>query len=117
MCLEMYGGRLSLFLFTALKLLNCTLILKTVTSPRVSLRISVFVYDIYIYTMRAGYRCYSLETQTSCTKIVSQIWRKCFCLSNYLVPLSLKGSLTLAMGKCLWFSVKINVCQSSLSSP
>ena len=28
-----------------------------------------------------------------------------------------KGSLTLAMGKCLWFSVKINVCQSSLSSP
>ena len=28
-----------------------------------------------------------------------------------------KGSLTLAMGKCLWFSVKIKVCQSSLSSP
>ena len=30
---------------------------------------------------------------------------------------SSKGSLTLAMGKCLWFSVKIKVCQSSLSSP
>ena len=29
----------------------------------------------------------------------------------------LKGSLTLAMGKCLWFSVKIKFCQSSLSSP
>ena len=28
-----------------------------------------------------------------------------------------KGSLTLAMGKCLWFSVKIKVCQSSLYSP
>ena len=28
-----------------------------------------------------------------------------------------KGSLTLAMGKCLWFSVKIRVCQLSLSSP
>ena len=28
-----------------------------------------------------------------------------------------KGSLTLAMGKCLWFSVKIKVCLSSLSSP
>ena len=28
-----------------------------------------------------------------------------------------KGSLTLAMGKCLWFSVKTKVCQSSLSSP
>ena len=28
----------------------------------------------------------------------------------------LKGSLTLAMGKRLWFSVKIKVCQSSLSS-
>ena len=28
-----------------------------------------------------------------------------------------KGSLTLAMGKCLWFSVKLKVCQSSLSSP
>ena len=28
-----------------------------------------------------------------------------------------KGSLTLAMGKCLWFSVKIKVCQSSPSSP
>ena len=29
----------------------------------------------------------------------------------------IKGSLTLAMGKCLWFSVKIKDCQSSLSSP
>ena len=29
---------------------------------------------------------------------------------------SVKGSLTLSMGKCLWFSVKIKVCQSSLSS-
>ena len=28
-----------------------------------------------------------------------------------------KGSLTLAMGKCLSFSVKIKVCQSCLSSP
>ena len=28
-----------------------------------------------------------------------------------------EGSLTLAMGKCLWFSVKIKVCQLSLSSP
>ena len=28
-----------------------------------------------------------------------------------------KESLTLAMGKCLWFSVKIKVCQSPLSSP
>ena len=28
-----------------------------------------------------------------------------------------KGSLTLAMGKCLWFSGKIKVCQLSLSSP
>ena len=28
-----------------------------------------------------------------------------------------KGSLTFAMGKCLWFSVKIKVCQLSLSSP
>ena len=28
-----------------------------------------------------------------------------------------KGSLTLAMGKCLWFSVKIKVYQPSLSSP
>ena len=30
---------------------------------------------------------------------------------------TIKGSLTLAMGKCQWFSVKIKVCQSSLSSP
>ena len=28
-----------------------------------------------------------------------------------------KESLTLAMGKCLWFSVKIKVCQSSLYLP
>ena len=28
-----------------------------------------------------------------------------------------KGSLILVMGKCLWFSVKIKVGQSSLSSP
>ena len=28
-----------------------------------------------------------------------------------------KGSLTLAMGKCVWFLVKIKVCQSSFSSP
>ena len=34
-----------------------------------------------------------------------------------LVKYKIKGSLTLAMGKCLWFSVKIKVCQSSLSSP
>ena len=27
-----------------------------------------------------------------------------------------KGSLTHAIVKCLWFSVKINVCQSSLSA-
>ena len=33
------------------------------------------------------------------------------------VHLSIQGSLTLAMGKCLWFSVKIKVCQSSHSSP
>ena len=31
--------------------------------------------------------------------------------------LHIKGSLTLAMGKCLWFSVNIKVCQFSLSSP
>ena len=31
--------------------------------------------------------------------------------------MKVKGSLTLAMGKCLWFSVKIKVCQSSLFSP
>ena len=30
---------------------------------------------------------------------------------------SYKGSLTFAMGKCLWFSVKIKVFKSSLSSP
>ena len=35
-------------------------------------------------------------------------------LGNFVVY---KGSLTLAMGKCLWFSAKIKVCQSSLSSP
>ena len=29
----------------------------------------------------------------------------------------IQGLLTLAMGKCLWFSVKIKVCQLSLSSP
>ena len=28
----------------------------------------------------------------------------------------MKGSLTLAMGKCLWFSVKLKVCQSALYS-
>ena len=33
------------------------------------------------------------------------------------VTIILKGSLTLAMGKCLWFSVKIKVSQLSLSSP
>ena len=37
--------------------------------------------------------------------------RNCGCVQKT------KGSLTLAMGKCLWFSVKIKVCQSSLSSP
>ena len=41
------------------------------------------------------------------------------CLLLYILILAslCKGSLTLAMGKCLWFSVKIKVCQSSLSSP
>ena len=37
--------------------------------------------------------------------------------SETLMPIELKGSLTLAMGKCLWFSVKIKNGQSSLSSP
>ena len=39
--------------------------------------------------------------------------------ANQLLPQLLmeQGSLTLAMGKCLWFSVKIKVCQLSLSSP
>ena len=27
-----------------------------------------------------------------------------------------KGSLTRAMGKCLWFPVKMKICQSALSS-
>ena len=31
----------------------------------------------------------------------------------FVVRIKRKGSLTLAMGKCLWFSVKIKVCQSS----
>ena len=38
----------------------------------------------------------------------------------FLTPIGasvFKGSLTLAMGNCLWFSVKIKVCQSALSSP
>ena len=35
---------------------------------------------------------------------------------NFLDLSISKGSLTLAMGKCLWFSVKIKVCQS-FSSP
>ena len=38
------------------------------------------------------------------------------CVGSFL-NLDNKGSLTLAMGKCLWFSVKIKVCQLSLSSP
>ena len=38
-------------------------------------------------------------------------------LANKITSKVAKGSLTLAMGKCLWFSVKIKVCQSSLSSP
>ena len=37
--------------------------------------------------------------------------------SGTMGPIELKGSLTLAMGKCLWFSVKIKVCQTPLSSP
>ena len=36
--------------------------------------------------------------------------------SKFTIFFVLEGSLTLAMGKCLWFSVKIKVCQSSLSS-
>ena len=39
------------------------------------------------------------------------------CLARQAFVGKSKGSLTLAMGKCLWFSVKIKVCQSSLSSP
>ena len=36
---------------------------------------------------------------------------------NFLLVYRSQGSLTLAMGKCLWLSVKIKICQSSLSSP
>ena len=38
-------------------------------------------------------------------------------IKREIICYKVKGSLTLAMGKCLWFSVKIKVCQSSLSSP
>ena len=40
-----------------------------------------------------------------------------FLAFSYVCIQKNKGSLTLAMGKCLWFSVKIKVCQLSLSSP
>ena len=55
----------------------------------------------------------SYSTQLS-TKEVLTI-RRIFSLDDMIT--NTKGSLTLAMGKCLWFSVKIKVCQSSLSSP
>ena len=45
-------------------------------------------------------------------------WTKCIALNgDYIEKQWSKGSLTLAMGKCLWFSKKIKVCQLSLSSP
>ena len=39
------------------------------------------------------------------------------CTHEWTLVWYFKGSLTLAMGKCLWFSEKIKVCQLSLSSP
>ena len=42
-------------------------------------------------------------------------WNTVSCVDTFSIIS--KGSLTLAMGKCLWFSVKIKVCQSSLFSP
>ena len=50
------------------------------------------------------------NTGNSCVRAIYV--KKC-----YVLVMKYKGSLTLAMGKCLWFSVKIKVCQSSLSSP
>ena len=38
-------------------------------------------------------------------------------ISPMMATKACEGSLTLAIGKCLWFSVKIKVGQSSLSSP
>ena len=53
---------------------------------------------------------YSYSTQ----KLLQQMARYIFFVCHFHIK---KGSLTLAMGKCLWFSVKIKVCQLSLSSP
>ena len=57
-------------------------------------------YDTYIMQTVAWYAC--------CIQL--------FIALDYNFEFISKGSLTLAIGKCLWFSVKIKVCQSSLSS-
>ena len=63
--------------------------------------------NIYLWTQK-----YSSGLKTIFTDLKVYLWTKI-----YIYGRKNKGSLTLAMGKCLWFSVKIKVCQSSLSSP
>ena len=63
--------------------------------------------NIYLWTQK-----YSSGLKTIFMDLKVYLWTKI-----YIYGLKNKGSLTLAMGKCLWFSVKIKVCQSSLSSP
>ena len=59
------------------------------------------------------YLCLSANGRTVVNRCRKSWTYLLFCL----IEEKAKGSLTLAMGKCLWFSVKIKVCQSSLSSP
>ena len=76
-------------------------------------------HHLEFLSLKGGYKGSSESTlvkMSHCWKshAAAQIFKLSFW--NYEISI-LKGSLTLAMGKCLWFSVKIKVCQSSLSSP
>ena len=81
---------------------------------------------IYVQNRGCGYlseiRTALMKTQTSISLQTPLIFKNkdhdlhVWIVSHIMIGI-MKGSLTLAMGKCLWFSVKIKVCQSSLSSP
>ena len=75
-------------------------------------------YGVYISQLIRFARASSYVTDfKTCNKLLTQKLLKQGYRYHKLCKTLSKGLLTLAMGKCLWSSVKIKVCQSSLSSP
>ena len=89
MCLEEYGGRLSLFMFVALELSNCTLILKIEYLPQ-GIIPHLRLHSQYIHVCSQAIDVTGNANFIYKATFPLETLEKSFCLSYNLVPLSLK---------------------------